>query len=542
MRRQTLLALIFALFTSISLLPSATHAFDAESVIKSYQAHAKQNDIIFTYREIEQIDERTISIKSVDSFDKKTEQRVNIDTIDLDGVREGANGHLQFESMTISGYQQKGKAKNGDDFDLKVETVVANGLGFSDLGEQAKDFWPSQIGRADLTNLSIESQSGKNKVDYQLPKATVENLVRTNLRNFLVGSIEIAPSTGRVQGGGDDVDFAIGSISVGDSEYFGTQGFEIGFLNSGELEMNFVNKEKDEIDLVFDGLSLKNLYSPDPEVKDKPLFSQKDLTAEIKPLSVLVNGKQFAGWKRGFGSSRYDAETSTITSEGRFEEIAFDFTLLPPSKNNVKTMDDLTKLGLEKMVLNLDANGSWNTETGVLDVSQYRIELEDGGTFFMSARVAGYTEEVARQFTTALNKMNSETDREKQNALSLQAMAQLAALSIQRLEIRAEDQSLLDRVIAVQAAKLKQEPDQIRGIVGPMVNVAMMPYNVPELAAQTSGALGTFMQGNKTLTILAEPKNGLAITEIIALSSGVRAGTIKPAEFVERLNLTVIAE
>jgi len=160
----------------------------------------------------------------------------------------------------------------------------------------------------------------------------------------------------------------------------------------------------------------------------------------------------------------------------------------------------------------------------------------------MSARISGYTEDVARQFTKALNTMNAEPDENKKNALALQSLAYLAGLSFQRMEFILNDQSLLNRVVNFQAKKLKQEPEQIKGLVGPMTNIMLTPFNIPELAAQASQALGTFMQGNKKLTVTAEPVNGLAITEIIALSSGLQAGSVTPADFAKRLNVTIATE
>jgi hypothetical protein len=75
-----------------------------------------------------------------------------------------------------------------------------------------------------------------------------------------------------------------------------------------------------------------------------------------------------------------------------------------------------------------------------------------------------------------------------------------------------------------------------------MTTILLTPYNIPEIASQASAALGTFMQGNKKLTVTAEPVNGLAITEMFALGSGLRAGSVTPADFAKRLNLTIIAE
>ncbi len=58
-------------------------------------------------------------------------------------------------------------------------------------------------------------------------------------------------------------------------------------------------------------------------------------------------------------------------------------------------------------------------DTGVLEILKYNIQLEDGATLGMSARVSGYTEEVAHQLTKALNTMNSEPDEKEEKRYSI---------------------------------------------------------------------------------------------------------------------------
>ena len=74
-----------------------------------------------------------------------------------------------------------------------------------------------------------------------------------------------------------------------------------------------------------------------------------------------------------------------------------------------------------------------------------------------------------------------------------------------------------------------------------MASIAMAPLQVPELASSISAALGVFMQGNKSISITISPDGGLALTEMIALGSGVQAGSTTPADLVNRLNLKVEA-
>ena len=207
-----------------------------------------------------------------------------------------------------------------------------------------------------------------------------------------------------------------------------------------------------------------------------------------------------------------------------------------------KGLQSLFDLGYEKITMDFIGKGSWDTKAGIIDMTQYKLDIKDMGAFDMTATLSGYTPELAREISKISNQSNFETDPQKKQALNLQLFAKLAALSFNKLQFKIKDDSLLNRVVDLQSKKLNQEPEQITGIVGPMASVVLAPYNVPQFAASLGQALTTFMQGNKSITVLANPEIPIAMTEAIALSSGMQAGNIQPADLIERLNVTVTAE
>jgi hypothetical protein len=516
----------------------AAYAFDEQIALKKFQTYAQENNVVFTFGAVEKPNDNTLIIKNSDYYNDTTKQRQQIELLQFNNVRQNASGSLRYDSLEAQNFIQKGKS-GGEDYTVAIDSIVSDGLKFSNNNA---DLLPTYVGSGEITDMTVSVKASGADTTLKFPSASVTQVERTNLRTFTAKSITLAPSTGSAKTKDDTVAISMGAITIENMELFGAQGFDVGLIDMGALVMDLTPDSGVKMNFNFEGITVENFFSPDFSVENSPLYSDKDLSAEIKPLIVTLDGKTFMGWKRGYGTTKNDKAKNTTFSEGRIEGLYLDYRDLPHTPKNAKMIATLQELDLMTMVLNIDGSGSWNRETGLLNISRYDFELEDGATFGMSARISGYTEDVARQFSSAINAMNAETDPNKKNALALQTLAFLAGLSFERMELILNDQSLLDRVVNLQANKLKQEPEQIKGLVGPMTTILLTPYNIPEIASQASAALGTFMQGNKKLTVTAEPVNGLAITEMFALGSGLRAGSVTPADFAKRLNLTIIAE
>ncbi len=181
-------------------------------------------------------------------------------------------------------------------------------------------------------------------------------------------------------------------------------------------------------------------------------------------------------------------------------------------------------------------------ETGLLNMEKYRFDFVDAGAVEMSMQIDGYTEELARNVSRIANEINQDSDSTSQQNAGMELLAAITPLAINGIRISVEDNSLLNKILNQQAVKLNQKPEQLAQFVGPMLSVIMAPYQIPEFAGSVTQAVNTFMQGNKKITVSAQPKSGLAVTEIMSLASGFQAGSVSPAELIERLDLQVTTE
>jgi len=519
----------------------ASFAFDEQMVLKSLQDKAQANRIVFTFESAEKNDNGDLILKNVDYFDENTEQRQQIEMLVLGNLKQDSSGRISYDFAQANKLVQKGKVPDGETI-VRINKVYGDGLKFSPNEDDQSFLWPSALDKVQVTEIEIEADSADGKFIIKFPSAEVTGVERKGPSNFTAEAIGISTGTATSPGNPNDLAIQLGAVDIRDLEYFGLVGLDIGLMDFGALEMNAKTDNGEAIALLFEGMTVENFYSADATVENKPLVSDKDLMAEIKPLSVMIDGNAVGGWVRGYGQTTNDAAAGIVLSEGGMEDIYINFEALPKNPQNEQMLKTLSELDLAQMVINLNGKGSWNRKTGELEINNYTLELEENAALNLSTKFTGYTEEIARQFATALNAMNAEPDPTKKNALAFQALAYLASLSVERLEISLNDETLVDRIVNVQAGKLNQEPERVRAMLGPLAFVTLNSYQLPELAGEVSQALDSFLKGGRKISISAEPVNGLAATEMIALFSAARSGNTTPQDILARVNLKVLTE
>ncbi len=537
---KKLSAIIFSSLLLTSSLTSPTLALDATTYLKQLEAQAKAKNGSFTYDLVDKSEDGNATIKG---FSYSVEDyTVNAQEISFSKAEKIGVSGFTFENMTGNNIEFKGKGKKGGDINIAIENIKADNFSIPDKADRTTAIWPVDIGKAFIGGISITSTNSQGKVVANMPEVQLTELVHKGKKNFNLGSFktsEVAMITDK-----DDNNFQMtfGGIHLEELEYFGLFGLQLGSFKLGALKLDGTSKKNEKINVDFAGLDIKNLYAPDAQDESRPLIPEEDLVMEVGQLQFNINGNNVMGWEKGYGTNITDPEKEFLEASGSFDGIYVDLTKLPVKPAQKQNLQALFDLGYEKITMNLSGKGTWDTKSGIIDMSQYKFDFEDMGSFDMALTISGYTPELARQISKISNQANFETDPQKKQALSLQLLAQMAALSFNKLQFKIEDDSLINKVINYQAKQLNQEPQQVTGIVGPMASIVLAPYNIPQFAASLGEALSIFLEGNKSITILANPDTPLAMTEIIALSSGARAGTVQPADLIERLNLTVSAE
>jgi len=511
------------------------YAFDSTKFIQQLEAILESDGIDVAHGEIEK-NGSTLIINDFSIDDQKTSTGSEFGQLIFTNPEESTDGKFRYDGITGTNFVRKGK--NGST--LAIENVTSTGLEFSGSDDGLPI--PDQIGDLKATNITFSSSSKPEQGSFTIPSVSASGFERTSVRNFKLENASIAPFSGRLfSSDGNPFDMSFDGASISDVEYFGLFGLDIGKIEFGSFAINTTGKDG-PIEIAFQGAELENYFAWDPSDDTRSIIPDADLKFAIKPLEIAVGGKKVVHWKGGTGVAINDAQNLTSKSTVEFDAFSFDTSAIKPTPQNERTLNTLKRLGYEKLEMTMSLKGDIDLKTGILDISKVFMDFTDAGSLNMAFNVSGYTEQVATGIAKAASDISASSDPKAQQAMGLQMLALFAPLSIQTMKIDVTDASLLNKVLTLQAGQSNRSAEELGAIVPPMAGIALAPLQVPELASAITSALSTFMQGNKTITASIAPEGGLALTEILALGSGVQSGSIPPAELVQRLNLNVVAK
>jgi hypothetical protein len=196
-------------------------------------------------------------------------------------------------------------------------------------------------------------------------------------------------------------------------------------------------------------------------------------------------------------------------SKGMVEDIS-----LPPEVFAGAEFSPQT-IGYDKLVLDLSWDGSRDAATQTMTVRDLTLGIQDGGAL----KITGVLGKIP-----APNTLNDPD-----------AAAKAAEIEVHTVTVRYDDQSLAGRVLDMLAKQQGLTRDDYAKQIAGALPFLLAALNNQEFQNQVAGALGTFLQDPKSLTIKLEPSAPVTGGEIMGL-----VGTA-PQTLPDRLNASVTA-
>ncbi|HEX2255591.1 MAG TPA: hypothetical protein VHG92_02620, partial [Afifellaceae bacterium] len=197
------------------------------------------------------------------------------------------------------------------------------------------------------------------------------------------------------------------------------------------------------------------------------------------------------------------------SSKGSVENITVPAEVFADSQFTPQT------IGYENLVLGLTWDGSRDAAAKTLDLRDVTLSIRDGGQLKISGRFGNLPE------PTALNDAD--------------ASAKAAAAEIHTLTVRYEDESLAGRILDMMAEQQGISREEYASQIAGALPFLLAALNNPEFQNEVAGAVGTFLQDPKSLTITLEPEAPVTGGEIMGL-----IGTA-PQTLPDKLNVSVTA-
>lgn len=534
--RMLFSALATLVVMALPFMSSPALAFDENAFLKQLEGSVGSGEITFGFGST-QGNEDSFAINDVVIDNPEKNRRTKIETIiftKIDG--DGTNG-FSFEALEATGYSQTNTETS---LVSMIGNISANGLAFSE--GNPSDLLPVSASSIVFSDVAILPEGNREKGSFSLPRIEIVDFTRGEDETVSFAQARVSAFTARsFNASGEPVDMTFDGLRIKDFKRFGDSGFDVGFLELGPVAVNGVGKQG-PFSISFGGMALENYYAAGTGENARALIPDGDIRLAVKPLAISVAGKELVSWAGAEGLSENDSAAKTSKSRFTVRELVFDLTALPVETRSNGNIQAVRDLGYGQITTTLFADTSLNLETGELAIPRLELQMAEAGNINMTFDLTGFTEDVSRKANNAFAAMRNTTDARARQAASVQLLAALAPVSLRSMQVDVTDNTLLDRVISLQARKANQEPEQLAGIVAPMAGIMLAPFQVPEFAASLSSALGVFMQGNRTITVRIDPPNGLAITEVIALGAAARSGAMEPKAIIDRLDLKVSAQ
>jgi hypothetical protein len=288
--------------------------------------------------------------------------------------------------------------------------------------------------------------------------------------------------------------------------------------------------DEEEVRFAAEGIELGNVLLPDEDKRDNYggfLFYE---TFALDRMALTIAGTDvFTMGDMHFEVTEPDGDTPMDFS-GAAESFTVDLSLME-DENQLAVME---ALGLKQMKGYFEVEGSWNPNDGRLAFSQYDMTVVEAGTLGFTFDLGGYTPSLIASLRE-LQKQMAENPDSDNSAQGLAILGLLQQMTFHSAEISFADDTLTNKVLDYVAKNQGMQPADIANQAKAVVPFALAQLNNPELTAQASQAVSTFLDDPQSLTVSARPAQPVPFALLMATAMTT------PVELTKSLAVTVTA-
>jgi len=522
----------------VIMAPQHALALDAMDFFRGLQVEAEKDGNTLTYGKLESLGDEGARASEIKVVDGESGDIFTIGQMELTGTGLVGNDGFSFADMTARDLRLISERKEGSTSSISIGTITASEFRLPPAEMRIREFWPLDIGEGRMDMIRIVS-SGAENISLNIPSIEISDLNGSDNFRFDLGSFVSAPATGSFAAeNGANGAFLIGAISMTDLKQFGTAGLTIGSFEVGAIGLTGSDEKDQAISFAFDGASGTNVFNPEFD-ETGAIFPEGEMAIEFKGASFRMNGTEILRLGRAETKAEYDKESSDYAATARVNDIFINIEEIPAEPGNETGRKQFAEMGYDSLTMDIDMAVNWNLASGLLDISKYRIAARDMAVIDFGLKIGGYDERFAQEMQSISNRMRQSKDPEMQQALGFQLMGMMSGLEVVEIDLSFDDQSLTNRVLEVQARQSGQSAEDMAAALPFMAGAMLAEFEVPEFAASVAAALSTFLGTSGTLTLSAKPENPVSLAELMGIMGGFNAGNVKPAELIERFNVTV---
>ncbi|PWW03387.1 hypothetical protein DFR52_10167 [Hoeflea marina] len=322
-----------------------------------------------------------------------------------------------------------------------------------------------------------------------------------------------------------------GEFGAGDLVFDGVAETADGGYTAETVSIDDVNATVEDTTVSMTGLEMSGLTIPAKPTLDSLTSMAFYDGFSMGPMTVTVKGEKVFSLAGAEGTVTRDGDAGMD-----FEMTANGILIDLSQVKEPKTRDALDKLGYQKLSGTLALDMGWEADSGLLDMREYALTLDDVGKLDMSFKITGYTLEFAKALQEAQAAAAANPDKKAADqAAGIAMLGMMSRLSFVDASIRFDDASLTSRALSFAGAQQGVSGEQMGQALKGMLPLMLGQLNMPALQQQISAAASTYLDNPQSLTISAAPAEPVGFPMIMG------AGMGDPKQLVDLLGVTVSA-
>ncbi len=283
------------------------------------------------------------------------------------------------------------------------------------------------------------------------------------------------------------------------------------------VEFPEVNVTEEKSSFKVQDLYLAGVYVPgdaNAEGIDSLMFYEE---AHSGPVDVTVDGKSVFSMAEAVGTMGLSDDESTITFEGTVTGVKADLSTV----EDPQTKAQIEALGLTTLDGSMNMSGSWEVESGTIEIEDYSIDFANVGKLSLAFSMSGYTLDLVKQMQEQARMMQAQPQNEQaQQAAGLAMLGLVQQMTLVDAQIRFEDAGITKRGLDYAGKSNGADGAQMAQMVKGMVPILLAQAKLGAIQNEISAAVNTYIDDPKALTIAAAPANPVAFPMIMGAAMG----------------------
>jgi hypothetical protein len=254
-------------------------------------------------------------------------------------------------------------------------------------------------------------------------------------------------------------------------------------------------------------------------------------SAELPVLSVTVAGRKAFSLEGLTMEVTEPVDGKPMEFSGAAEKFTADLTLVEDAQSKAV----IEALGYQTITGFFETSGTWNPTDGRMGLAQFDISVENAGTFGTTFDIGGYTPAFIASLQEMQKQMAAQPEGADNSAQGMAMLGLMQQLTFHSTGLRWDDDSLTGKVLEYVAKQQNMKVDDIKNQAKAIVPFLTGQLNNPELSAQITAAVSTYLDDPQSIEVVAEPAAPVPFAQIMA------AGMSNPLDLTKTLGVTVTA-